>query len=150
MQVNNSMSIEQQMKRASFRRILIAILIICVLLVIGVFVFSRFKGYSEARLTMREAKNIKMTLEMADMEYRGMGYSIYDETAEGNIRSGAVAYVNKIQGNPEGRMRLFGYDSTSRKITGFEYETDEYIVRYQYIDNKDTWKVFQIKELLAY
>jgi hypothetical protein len=87
---------------------------------------------------------------MADMEYRGIGTTIYDETAEGNIRSGAVAYVNRMQNNPEGRMRLFGYDTSKRKITGFEYETDEYIVRYEYKDNNDTWKVFQIKELLSY
>ena len=85
-----------------------------------------------------------------DLEYYGVGLSIFDDTAEGNIRKGAQDYVNKIQNNPEGFIKLTGYDSQLRKITGFEYETEKYIVRFSHNADGDKWQIFQIKELLDY
>ena len=134
-------------RRASIRRMIITIMVITVCLIVGFLIFDRLRSYSDARLVLREAKNIKMTLEMADLEYSGLGASIYDENAEGNIRSGALQYVKKIQGEVEGRIFLTGYDSVKKKITGFEYETEKYIVRYEHPSDGESWKIFQIKEL---
>ena len=47
-------------------------------------------------------------------------------------------------------MKLTGYDSQMRKITGFEYETEKYIVRFSRNADGDKWQIFQIKELLDY
>ena len=142
--------LEQDKRNAFIRRIIIITVVIVGLILLALFAFRSFKVYSDARLVLREAKNIKMTLEVADLEYYSMGVNIYDETAEGNIRKGAYEYVNKIQGNPEGFMKLTGYDSQSRKITGFEYETEKYIVRFSHNADGDKWQIFQIKELLDY
>ncbi|MBO4510133.1 MAG: hypothetical protein J5718_02165 [Lachnospiraceae bacterium] len=142
--------LEQDKRRAFIRKVVIAGIVIIGLVVFAILAFRSFKLYSEARMKLREAKNIKMTLEVADLEYYSIGTNIYDETAEGNIRKGAFDYVNKIQDNPEGIMRLTGYDSQLRKITGFEYETEKYIVRYSHTEEGDRWQIFQIKELLDY
>lgn len=143
-------NLEQDKRRAFIRRVLIIGIVLIGLVVFSILAFRSFKLYSDARLTLREAKNIKMTLDVADLEYYSVGLNIYDETAEGNIRKGALAYVNKIQGNPEGIIRLTGYDSQKRKITGFEYETEKYIIRYSHTSDGDSWQVYQIKELLNY
>ena len=142
--------LEQDKRRAFIRRVIIITVVIIGLILLALFAFRSFKVYSDARLVLREAKNIKMTLEVADLEYYSMGVNIYDETADGNIRKGAYDYVNKIQDNPEGFMKLTGYDSQSRKITGFEYETEKYIVRFSHNADGDKWQIFQIKELLDY
>ena len=142
--------LEQDKRKAFIRKIIVLTVVVIGLILFALFAFRSFRVYSEARLALREAKNIKMTLEVADLEYYSMGVNIYDETAEGNIRKGAYEYVNKIQDNPEGFMKLTGYDSQSRKITGFEYETEKYIVRFSHNADGDKWQIFQIKELLDY
>ena len=143
-------NLEQDKRRALIRRVIIITVVIIGLLIFSFLTFRSFKIYSEARIALREAKNIKMSLEVADLEYYSVGINIYDETAEGNIRKGAFDYVNKIQGNPDGFMRLTGYDTQTRKITGFEFETEKYIVRFSHNSEGDKWQIFQIKELLDY
>ena len=141
---------QQDERRNMLRRILIFVVVICVLIIVATFIFNRFKVYSEARLALRETKNIKITLEIADLEYYSLGLNIYDETADGNIRVNAREYVNRMQGELEGIIRLTGYDSTRRKITGLEYELTDYIVRYTWTEDGEVWQVCQIKELLNY
>ncbi len=143
-------NLEQDKRRALIRRVIIITVVIIGLLIFSFLAFRSFKTYSEARIALREAKNIKMSLEVADLEYYSVGVYIYDETAESNIRKGALDYVNKIQDNPKGYMRLTGYDTKARKITGFEYETEKYIVRFSHTSEGDKWQIYQIKEILDY
>ncbi|GEM_PF-1474329 len=143
-------NLEQDKRRAIIRNVIIITVVIIGVVILAIYTFRSFKLYSEARIALREAKNIKMTLEVADLEYYSIGSSIFDDTAEGNIRKGAYDYVNKIQNNPEGFMKLTGYDSQLRKITGFEYETEKYIIRFSHNSDGDKWQIFQIKELLDY
>ena len=140
----------QDERRNAIRRILLIAIVICALILVAIFVFNNFKTYSEARLALREAKNIKLTLEMADLEYYSLGLNIYDETADGNLRQSASEYLHRMQGNLEGTVRLTGYDSSKRKITELEYELEKYIVRYTCNEDGETWQICQIKELLIY
>ena len=142
--------LQRDIRKALFRRIMLYIVVIAALVVVAVFVFRQFKIYSNARLKLREAKNIKITLEMLNTEYYAAGMSIYDEKADGNLRKGALAYVEKIQGELKGTVKLTGYNSSKREITGLEYETEEYIVRYYTKDEGDVWQVCLIKDLLTY
>ena len=147
---NNGITREQALRKMFIRRVIVVALILTAIIIAITIAFNQFKLYSNARLALREAKNVKMTLEMVDLEYYGAGINIYDESAEGNIREGALAYVKKMQGNPEGTIKLTGYDSKKRKITGFEYELKDFIVRYTSNEDGDCWQVCQIKELLTY
>ena len=147
---NNGISREEAFRKMFIRRVIVVALIIAAVIIAITIVFRQFRLYSDARIALREAKNIKISLEVADMELYGAGLSIYDETAEGNLRKGAVTYVNKMQGELQGTYKLTGYDSSRHKITGFEYELEKFIVRYKYNEDGDTWQVFQIKELLTY
>lgn len=149
-------SVEYEQKRQRderklmIRKACLVGVVIIVLIIVITFVFTKFKLYSEARIALREAKNIKMSLETADLEYYSIGLSIYDETAEGNIRKGATEYVSRLQDDIKGYIRLTGYDSTKGAITGFEYELENYIVRYSHSEDGNEWQVFQIKEILDY
>ena len=143
-------SLRRDIRKAFIRRILTYIAVIIILVIVVSVVFRQFHIYSNARLALREAKNVKMSLEMINLEYYAAGISIYDDTAEGNLKKGAKAYVEKIQGNIDGLIRLTGYDSAKRLITGLEYETNEYIVRFTRHNEEETWTVSLIKELLKY
>ena len=100
--------LEQQSRRAMIRRIIYIALLILGISLAAVIAFFLFNTYTNARLTMREAKNIKLNLEMLDTEYYAFGTSIYDDTKTGNLRAGAVSSVKKMQGDIEGnRQRLY-------------------------------------------
>lgn len=142
--------LQRDIRRALIRRVLIYAGVILAIIVVFTFAFRRFKIYSNARMALREAKNVKMSLEMVNTEYYAVGISIYDDSGIGNLRKGARDYVYKIQGNLKGEIKLTGYDSTKRLITGLEYETDDYIVRYSFIENEEKWQVCLIEELLSY
>ncbi|MBR4341619.1 MAG: hypothetical protein IKP88_02725 [Lachnospiraceae bacterium] len=150
MSATENESLQRDIRRAFFRRIMIYIGVILAIAVIAVIAFRQFNTYSNARLKLREAKNIKISLEMVNTEYYALGLSIYDDTAEGNIRKGAYTHVEKLQGTIEGTVRLTGYDSKNRQITGLEYETEDYIVRYSRDGEEGKWVVCMIKELLTY
>jgi len=142
--------LEKDIRKTYIRRfIIIVICIICLALLIG-FIFTSFKKYSDARLALREAKNIKMSLEVADMEYYSVGLNIYDDSAEGNIRKAVLERIKNLHAESDGFVRLTGYDSEKRKITGFEYENPKYIIRYSAASDGDKWQIFQIKELIDY
>ncbi len=142
--------LQKDIRRALIRRITIYVVVIIVIVLAVTYAFRQFKIYSEARLALREAKNIKMSLEIINTEYYAAGNSIYDDTADGNIRKGARAYVEKIQGEIKGEIKLTGYDAAKRQITGFEFENEGYIVRYKHSKDGDVWQVSLIKELLTY
>ena len=142
--------LQRDIRRALIRRIVTYILIILALVIAFVYAFRQFKIYSNARLALREAKNIKMSLEMINTEYYAVGLTIYDDTADGNLRKGARDYVYKIQGDINGEIKLTGYDSKNRIITGLEYETEEYIVRFSRTGENEKWQVCLIKEILSY
>ncbi|MBR5177850.1 MAG: hypothetical protein IKW90_03485 [Lachnospiraceae bacterium] len=147
---NNGISREEALRKMFIRRVLLIALFIIIAVSVISIAFNQFKIYSDARLALREAKNIKMTLEMADLELYSAGISIFDETSEGNLRKSTLSYVNKMQGETKGEIKLTGYDTAKHKITGFEYELEKYIVRYKSSDDDDSWQVFRIKELLTY
>ena len=97
---------EENSTRLMIRRIFIYIVVIIICLIIGYFIFKQFRDMSDARMALREAKNIFMSLEMVDMEYYGLGLTIYDEKAAGSIRSGAAEKARRLQGDVKGEIRI--------------------------------------------
>lgn len=148
--VKDNETYQRDIHRALIRRVLTYAGIILAIIVVFTFLFHKFRIYSNARLALREAKNVKMSLDMINTEYYAIGVSIYDDSVEDNLKKGARDYVFKIQGNLKGDFKLTGYDSTKRLITGLEYETDDYIVRYSHVDDEDKWQVCLIDEILSY
>ena len=150
MTASDNESLRKDIRRAFIRRVLTYAGIILALVIAFTIAFRQFKIYSNARLALREAKNIKLSLEMVNTEYYALGLSIYDDTAEGNIRKGALAHVEKLQGSLNGSVKLVGYDTSKRLITSLEYENEDYIVRYDRNGEDDVWQVCLIKEILKY
>ena len=143
-------ALQKDIRRALIRRIIIIIVVILALVVIAAFAFHQFKIYSNARLKLREAKNVKVSLEMIDTEYYAVGTSIYDDTAQGNIRKGASSHMERLLGELEGSVKLTGYDLKKRQIVGLEYQTNDYLVRYTRVGDEEKWEICLIKEILTY
>ena len=64
----------------SFGRILKAVLIIAGVFIIGASVFLWFYIRTNAKLALRDAKNVYMALNTVEIEYYAQGKSIYDPT----------------------------------------------------------------------
>lgn len=150
MTASDKATLQKDIRRAFFRRVMMYAGIILVVVLALVFAFRQFKIYSNARLALREAKNVKLSLEMINTEYYGVGLSIYDDTAEGNIRKGVLSHVERLQGGLNGSIKLTGYDNSKRMITSFEFENEDYIVRYYRNGEAEIWQVCMIKEILLY
>ncbi len=150
MTASDNKSLQKDIRRAFIRRVLTYIVVILAIVIAFTIAFRQFKIYSNARLALREAKNIKLSLEMVNTEYYGIGTSIYDDAAEGNIKKGALSHVEKLQGSINGSVKLTGYDTKNRTITSLEFENEDYIVRYSRNGENDIWQVCLIKEILSY
>lgn len=150
MTASDKETLQKDIRRAFIRRVLTYAGIILILVIAFTIAFRQFKIYSNARLALREAKNIKLSLEVVNTEYYGIGTSIYDDTVEGNIRKGALSHVERLQGELNGSVKLTGYDTLKRIITGLEFENEDYVVRYYKNGKDDVWQVCLIKEILLY
>ena len=90
-------------------------LLIVAFLVMGV-AFSYFYITTEARLTLREAKNVKLALDMLDIEYYGMGKSVYNPASGDGLSENVEKQVYDIA-EQSGRIAIRSYDQMEHKIT---------------------------------
>jgi hypothetical protein len=90
---------------------------------------------------LREAKNVKLTMEMLDIEYYGQGSSVYDGDRKNGLKKGVEDEIwNMLE--HDGDVVLQSYNKKKRKITGFTYANQHYQVIYNYDDeNGDSWQV---------
>jgi hypothetical protein len=134
--------LKRDMKNKKIRAVKIVLLVALVLLIIGVPVFFTFRIKTEGRLALREAKNVKLALEMISVEYYGMGLSIYDSTNASGLTDGVRSRLDEIIGE-DYDISVTSYDKNSRNITSFDYINDNYMVRYICDTEKgDAWKVY--------
>jgi hypothetical protein len=118
------------------------ILIVAVILIIVCIpIFAYFRISSSAHIALREAKNVKLTMEMLDIEYYGQGSSVYDGDRKNGLKKGVEDEIwNMLEHG--GDVVLQSYNKKKRKITGFTYANQHYQVIYNYDDeNGDSWQV---------
>ena len=68
---------EKELKKKQRYKIRKMIAIFMFLLIFGAVVFSYFHITTQGRLALREGKNVKLALEMLDVEYYGRQKSVY-------------------------------------------------------------------------
>ena len=119
-------------------------------LILGGFVFKYFQITTEARLCLREGKNIKLALDMLTIECYGEGSTVYDPKEPDGIKDSVRQQVYDITDN-QGSVRLLAYDRSKRQVLQMTYEKDSYRVIYQYDEeNKDQWKVDYLVNIFDY
>ena len=116
------------------------ILIIVGVIIIGLSVFFFFKIRTESKAALREAKNIRMALWVADIEMYAQEKSVFDPNNYDGIADGVKAKVEQIT-QPDGAYAITSYNTRSHEITGMTYRTGHYNVVFRKEGDSITWDV---------
>lgn len=137
-------------KKQKIKKIINIVLVLLLLLLIGFPVFGVFHVKTESRLALREAKNVKIRLEMLDIEAYSKGQTIYDDSSSNGLAKGVEKNICEFL-ELDCEIRLTSYDKKKKTVTGFIYNRDNYQVEYSYDEKKgDTWKVKYLVKILDY
>ena len=127
-------------ERISFVRILKAFLIIAGVLIICASVFLWFYIRTNAKLALRDAKNVYMALNTVEIEYYAQGKSIYDPTRYNGLADGVLQKV-KTQVDNEGTYRILSYDEKKHQILVLQYKMGFYEINFYYSEQQTVWEV---------
>lgn len=121
-----------------------------IVFVIGIAAFTYFRIATEGRLALRKGKNVKLALDMLDIEFYREKKTVYNPNRPDGLEQGVRDRLNDIVGD-DGRFNIVSYDKNKRKIEYMIYEEDNYRVIYRYDeDDGDIWKVEYIVTILDY
>ena len=109
-------------------------------LIIGVSVFFFFKVRTESKAALREAKNIRMALRMADIEFYAQEKCVFNPNNYDGLEEGAKAKVEQIV-QPEGTYRITSYNMRNHEITGMTYRVGNYNVIFSKEGENISWDV---------
>ncbi len=137
-------------KKEKLRKFKIGLLVIVLVFVICCPLFIYFRLSTEGRLALREAKNVKLKLQVLDIEAYGNGSSVFDSSRKNGMKKGSIEKIRDFL-EMDCDVNVTSYDAKNRIVTGFVYQRGRYQVIYFYDDEKgDTWKVNYIFEILRY
>lgn len=134
-------------KKQIIRTVLIIGLIV---FVIGIAAFTYFRITTEGRLALRKGKNVKLALDMLDIEFYREKKTVYNPNRPDGLEQGVRERLNDIV-DDDGRFNIVSYDRNKRRIEYMIYEEENYRVIYRYDeDDGDIWKVEYIVTILDY
>lgn len=140
-------SYEKKIKIKKIRNVLVFLLLI---LLLGIPVFGFFHIKTEARLAVREAKNVKIRLAMLDIEAYSKNETIFNPSAANGLAKGLEEQIQEFL-ELDCDIVLTAYDKKERFVKGFTYKRDNFQVEYTYDDEKgDIWEVKYMVKILTY
>ncbi len=143
------MVLDNEYKKIRRKRIKIAILIVLIVVAVFVILFNYFRIMHGGRTAFKEAKNVKLALNMLDIEYYAKGKSVYEPGKRHGLSKESLERIREILEN-DGVIEITSYDSELKLVTGFTYQIDNYKVTYQYEDGEDKWDVDYLINLFNY
>ncbi len=140
----------KELKKIRKHRLNVIIIVILIVFVLGVAAFSYFRIITEGRLILRQGKNVKLALDMMDIEYYRENKSVYNPNSPNGLSSGVEQQLYDIVGQT-GEVEVLSYDTAERRILYMIYEEENYRVIYKYDDvNGDQWKVDYLMTIFDY
>ena len=141
---------EKEFKKIRRNKIRNMIVIFMLLFILGTIAFSYFHITTQGRLVLREGKNVKLALDMLDVEYYGKQKSVYDAEKRSGLADGVKKRVYDIV-NQNGEFEILSYDKKEHTILCMVYEKEHYRVVYQCDENgNDQWKVDYLITIFDY
>ena len=141
---------EKEFKKIRRNKIRNMIVIFILLLILGAIAFSYFHITTQGRLILREGKNVKLALDMLDVEYYGKQKSVYDSEKRNGLADSIKKRVYDIV-NQNGEFEILSYDKKEHIILCMVYEKEHYRVVYQCDeDGNDQWKVDYLITIFDY
>ena len=113
---------DKEYKKIRRNKIRNMIVIFALLFILGAIGFSYFHITTQGRLILREGKNVKLALDMLDVEYYAKQKSVYDSEKRNGLTEGVTQRVFDIV-NQTGEFEILSYDKKERNILCMVYET---------------------------
>lgn len=141
---------DKNRRKENLRKFKNVLIILLLLLVIGVPSFAYFKVTTKGRFALREAKNVNMAFQMLAIEHYGKNTSIYNPYSSNGLSEGVADRLADVTEN-RGEVRLLSYDTSTRTVYKFTYETDSIRVTYSLKeDDSNEWKVDYLWNIWTY
>lgn len=129
-------------------KILILVLFI-LLLSIPVMKFVRLK--TEMRLAFREAKNVKIALQMFDIDAYANNNTIFDNSRKDGLMEGLQEEIRKYLDMDDCYVTVTSYDKKAHKVLGFLYERNHFQIIYEYNETTgDSYRLNYIMHIKTY
>lgn len=126
------------------------VLVILIVIVVAVPSFIYFRLSTEGRLALREAKNVKLTIEMLDVNYYAKGKLIYAPELKDGLQRGVAKDVRSLlELDDTASFEIIAYDESDRAIKEMIYTNEHYIVKYEKKDNGNRWRVNYILPIIS-
>ncbi len=143
------MDLEKEYNKIIKKRIRISVIVVLIVVAVCVVAFNYFKIMHGGRIAFKEAKNIKITLSMLDIEYYAKGKSVFEPGKRHGLSKDSIKRIQAILEN-DGVVDIISYDQEQRIVTGFTYQIGNYKVTYLYEDGEDKWDVDYLFNLFDY
>ena len=111
-------------KRQMITMITAAVLVIAVVLCV---VFFWLRINADARMALREAKDVRIAMKMKAIEVYGLGGTVYNPSTFSGMNKSTEESVLKMA-NADGSIILQSWDDDLREPNAFTYQKDRYIV----------------------
>ena len=112
--------------------ILVIVLIVGILYPVGWYMMRK----GEARLAVREAKNLELVMHLLAVEAYGLGTDFYDSKTESGVSRQFEDEVRKYSG-AKGDFIVTRWSEEKNRPEAFSYMTDRLVVRY-FLDRETT------------
>ncbi len=141
--VGNSTTYKKQTITMIFAVMLIAAAVLCV-------VFFCLRVNADARVALREAKDVNVALKMKAIEKYGLGGTVNSSTSMNGMSKGVEEEVLAMA-HADGKITLQSWDEEAREPLAFTYQKDKFIILY----NKDeeghvSWTGYYTFKVIGY
>ncbi len=131
---------ESSKGRFTLASVVKVILIVLGVLVICLALFLYFKIRVESHSALRNAKNVRMSLQAADIEMYAAGKTIFNSSKKNGLEDGVKAKVEMLA-EPKGAYSITSYDPKKHELTGMTYRQGNYVVYFSKDGDNIAWDV---------
>lgn len=126
-------------------------LLVVILLLLSIPVFLLVRFHTDARLVFREAKNVKLALQMYEIDAYANNRSIFDSRRKDGMREGMQQDIRNYLDLQDCNVTVTAYDNKTHEVLGFIYERKHFQIVYEYTEKSgDTYKLNYILHIKTY